>query len=134
MSRAYLCAIANRILGRCQRMADADDVVQETYLQLLRKGRLEEPLWYLAQAVRNKAMNAIRYAQVRETIPLGIKLGEERSDPESGILTPAEDAEFRAALAEIGLLDGTPAGRMRVWRRWKKYAASDKQCSTRAND
>ena len=119
--RTYLCAIANRILGRCQRLADADDVVQETYLALLRKGRLEEPLWYLAQAVRNKAMNAIRYAQVRETIPLGIKVGEERTDPDSGVLSPEDEAEFRAAMAEIGVCDGSNASRMRCWRRWKKW-------------
>ena len=126
MSRAYLCAIASRILGRRQRMLDADDVVQETYLQLLRKGRLDEPLRYVAQAVRNKAMNAIRYAKVRETVPLGIELNaEERSDPDSGILSPAEEAEFRAALAQIGVCDGSNASRMRAWRRWKKYAENE---------
>lgn len=58
--RRYLLAIANRMTPRwLRKRLDPDDLVQDTLLEAVRCGKLEQGAW-IAEALRNNIYNAIR--------------------------------------------------------------------------
>jgi RNA polymerase sigma-70 factor, ECF subfamily len=60
------------LLRKCQRMlqnrADAEDVVQELFTDMLKKGQTEADLPYLYRAVTNRCINHLRYGQNRRRL------------------------------------------------------------------
>jgi RNA polymerase sigma-70 factor, ECF subfamily len=100
LDRLYRAAI-----GLCGSRADAEDLVQETYLQVLKRPRFlhgEDDLGYLLRALRNTFYNQRRAAGRRpQTAPLSEGSGElvDSAGP-----TPAAVVESREVLDLVAAL------------------------------
>jgi RNA polymerase sigma-70 factor, ECF subfamily len=92
-------------LALCGNRADADDLVQETYLALLRRPRrlrADSEIAYLMTMLRNRFIDLHRSA-ARRQISAGLREIEESADPRSG-LQPDRVAEDREVLDAVHAL------------------------------
>jgi RNA polymerase sigma-70 factor, ECF subfamily len=90
-------------LGLCGSHADAEDLVQETYVLVLRKPRLlrsDDDLGYLMRVLRNTWFSRYRSAARR---PRAVELDEHETlaDPRPGPDALAETSEVLAAVASL---------------------------------
>jgi RNA polymerase sigma-70 factor, ECF subfamily len=89
----------------CGNRADAEDLVQETYLTLMRRSRRlngGSELAYLMTMLRNRHIDQRRTAARRRNVPLSEV--EEPADPRAG-LRPENVAENRAVLQAVHTLE-----------------------------
>jgi RNA polymerase sigma-70 factor (ECF subfamily) len=100
LDRLYRAAV-----GLCGSEADAEDLVQETFLQVLRKPRLlrsEDDLGYLIRVLRNTFYSRHRADSRR---PRTVELAEHEELPERRPLAaPQAVAESREVLAAVAAL------------------------------
>ena len=92
-------------LALCGNRADAEDVVQDTYVTLLRRPRRltgQSELAYLMTMLRNRHIDEIRSA-VRRRTSLGLTEIEDTADPRAG-LRPEHVAEQREVLGAVHAL------------------------------
>ena len=93
-------------LAMCGNRADAEDLVQETYVTLLRRPRRltgSSELAYLMTMLRNRHIDECRTAARRQTT-LGLYEVEDTPDPRAG-LRPDRVAEQREVLEAVHALD-----------------------------
>lgn len=93
-------------LALCGNRADAEDLVQETYLTLLRRPRRltgSSELAYLMTMLRNRYIDECRTAARRQA-PLGLYEIEDSPDPRAG-LRPDRMSEQREVIDAVHALD-----------------------------
>lgn len=100
LDRLYRAALA-----LCVSREEAEDLVQETYLQVLKRPRLlraDDDLGYLLRTLRNTFCDGHRATARRPKIDLGAEALELLEDHTAA--TPAESAQSREALAALAKL------------------------------
>lgn len=114
--RAYETSVYNLARRICRNEEDAEDVLQETFLEVcrsIRKYRGEGSLWgWIRQVAVSKALMHLRRERRRATVSLDVDAVavDPLSGPRSAIAEPAAPIDLESAVARL-----SPVARTVLW-------------------